>query len=169
MRKNKLPRRGGFTITELVISIVACVIVTLVVGVVLADGQRGWNKMFNRTYSEIVTDSYVARRTFDLVVRNASRERFELDAAGNWLEVYTYSSDTAPDPDHYARFYVSGDQLMLERGQIDPRSTLSVDPICSNVSNCTFCRIGRSAQMVLTLDDGTQSATVTCSAVLHNE
>jgi hypothetical protein len=159
----------GFTIVELMIATLACIIVTVVVGIILADGQRGWNKMFTRTYSDVVTDGYVARKSFDLVVRNASRERFEVDALGDWLEVYYYSDLTQPDPDCYARLYVSGSQLTLERGQIEPRATTTVDPVCSNVSDCAFSRVGRSAQMILTLDNGSESATITCSAVMHNE
>jgi hypothetical protein len=169
MQKRKPRYRPGFTITELIIATLACIIVTLVVGIVLADGQRGWNKMFTRTYSDVVVDGYVARKSFDLVVRNASRERFEVSDTGDWLEVYSYSSASVPDPDRYARFYVSGNQLMLETGKPDPRSTLEVDTICGNVSACVFTAIGRSAQMILTLDDGTESAIITCSAVLHNE
>jgi hypothetical protein len=169
MQKRKLRYRPGFTITELIIATLACIIVTLVVGVVLADGQRGWNKMFARTYSDIVVDGYVARKNFDFVVRNASRERFEISSTGDWLEVYSYSSAGVPDPDLYARFYLSGNQLMLETGKLDPRATLDVDTVCSNVSACNFSGIGRSAQMILTLDDGTENATITCSAVLHNE
>ncbi|MHC4645453.1 MAG: hypothetical protein ACYTBJ_08120 [Planctomycetota bacterium] len=169
MPGKRLINRRGVTITELAIAIAVSSIVTLVVGVVLVDGHRGWTRMYNRAYSDVVTDSYVARKTFDSVIRKASREMFLIDNAGTWIEIYYYSSSSADDVNRYARFYTSGDQLYVEYGTLDPRTTTSVESICSNVSSCVFKSTGRSIQMILTLDNGSQSATVTTSAVMHNE
>ncbi|MHC4153815.1 MAG: hypothetical protein ACYST6_02650, partial [Planctomycetota bacterium] len=72
--------------------------------------------------------------------------------------------------DRYALFYTSnaGD-LNVEYGILEPRETLRVQTICSNVTSCTFMGQGRSAQMVLTLDDGSQTVTTVTSAVMHNQ
>ncbi|MHC4229590.1 MAG: hypothetical protein ACYSW0_19330, partial [Planctomycetota bacterium] len=59
--------------------------------------------------------------------------------------------------------------LNLEYGQLDPRVTLSVETVCRNVSVCTFQQVGTSAQMTITLDNGTQTNTIVTSAVTHNQ
>lgn len=145
------------------------VIVGLAIGVVIVDGQTGWNHMYDRINSDVVTDSYVARRKFDSVMRSASRGKFVLDGAGGWIEVYYYADYHSTVLDRYARFYVADGDLNLEYGQLEPRATLGVETICRNVSGCLFKQAGRSAQMILTLDNGTQTNTVVSSAVTHNQ
>jgi len=171
MLKKKLTVRHGFTLIELVVAMVAAVIVILGIGIILADSQRGWHRMYNRVYSDVVVDSYVARKRFDVVIRKASSENFLLDDAGSWIEVYYYADSSSAVVDRYARFYESDadDQLNVEYGKLNPRETLTTQTICDNVSDCIFKRAGRSAQMILTLDNGSQTATVTSSAVMHNQ
>jgi prepilin-type N-terminal cleavage/methylation domain-containing protein len=169
MAKKKLTGRGGFTLTELMVAIVVSVIVVGAIAVVLVDGMRGWNRMYSRVYADVVTDSHVARRMFEAEVRKASRERFLVDADGNWLEVYQYADSSSTEPDRYARFYTLDDDLNVEYGIVDPRETLRVQTVCGNVTSCAFLGQGCSAQMILTLDDGSQSVTTVASAVMHNQ
>jgi hypothetical protein len=169
MFKNKSKFRSGITIVEVVIAAVASVIVMVGVGITIVDSQRGWNRMYSRTYSDVVTDSYVARKMFDTAVRKSSREMYLIDDAGQWVEVYYYSSAAASEVDRYTRFSVSSGDLNVEYGELDPRATSSVQTVCSNVSSVSFSGTGTAIQMILNLDDGTQSATVTCSAVMHNQ
>lgn len=169
MRKKKLRVQQGFTIIELVIAAALGVIVMLGVAVILADSQRGWQRMYNRIYSDVVTGGHIARRTFDRVVRKASRQSFLLDEAGNWLEVYYYADSDSAVVDRYARFYEAGGQLNIEYGRLDPRETLWIQTICGNVSDCVFKEGGSSVQMILALDDGSQTATVMSSAIMHNQ
>jgi prepilin-type N-terminal cleavage/methylation domain-containing protein len=169
MSSKQLKRRGGFTLVELVLAMVLALIVISSTGIILVDSQRGWHRMYNKIYSDVVTDSYVARATFDSVVRKASGENYLLSETGNWVEVYYYADTSSTTLDRYALFYYEYDgQLNVEYGSLDPRQTLDVQTICNNVTNCTFEGSGRSVQMVLTLDDGSQSATVVTSAVMHN-
>lgn len=165
-KKRTAPR--GFTLVELMITTLIMVIIVSAVGMVLFDSQRGWNFMYNRLYSDVVADSYAARKKFDVVMRKASQDGFLLDDAGSWIEVYYYASDSSPVVDRYARFYEADGDLNLEYGQLSPRSTFGVETVCANVSDCVFKQAGRSAQMILTLDDGTQTNTVVSSAVTHN-
>jgi hypothetical protein len=144
------------------------IFVVLAIGMALVDGQRGWNNMFNRVYSYVVTEGYVARRKFDAVLRKASREKFLIDPAGSWVEVYYYATDKSTVLDRYARFYTAGGKLSVEYGQLNPTSTLATETICQNVSSCTFEQLGRSIQMVLKLDDGKQTNTVITSAATNN-
>jgi hypothetical protein len=156
--------------TELAIAIAASVIVMVGVAIVLVDGMKGWNRMYNRAYGDVVTDSYVARKLFDTEIRKASRERFLVDEDGGWLEIYYYFNAASAEPDRYARFYTSnGGELKVEYGILEPRETMRIQTICSNVTSCTFMGQGRSAQMVLTLDDGSQTVTTVTSAVMHNQ
>jgi hypothetical protein len=170
MGKKRYERLRGFTITELAITTVVSLIVIAGIAVILVDGQRGWNQMYSRTYADVVVDSHIARRMFDSVIRRASREKLLIDQDGNWVEIYYYSDPTLSEADLYARFYTSGGQLNLEHGKLVPtRQTLRVETVCDNAQSCVFKSTGRSIQMILALNDGTQSNTVVCSAVMHNE
>ncbi len=168
MIKKRLTASRGFTLIELIIAMAITIIVVLAIGVALVDGQRGWNIQYDRIYSDVVTDGYVARRKFDAVMRRASRDKLLFDDAGGWVEVYYYANDTSTVVDRYARFYVANGNLNVEYGQLDPTATLSVETVCGNVSGCTFEQLGRSIQMILKLDNGTQTNTVISSAETHN-
>ena len=169
MSKNKrIANRKGFSLLELMMATTLACIVVVGVGVVLVDSQRGWNAMYTRTYSDVVTDAHVARRTFDRVVRNASSQGALLDDYGNWVEVYYYSDPNSAIVDRYTRFISSNSQLTIEYGVVEPRQTSNTEILCENVSSCVFKLAGNSVQMVLTLDDGSQNATIVASAVTHN-
>lgn len=169
MNKKRHRAQKGFTLVELMITTVIMLIVGLAVGVVIVDGQTGWNTMYDRLNSNVVTDGYVARKKFDNVMRNASREKTLLASDGSWIEVYYYASPYSTVVDRYARFYVSDGDLNFEYGQIDPRSTLGVETVCENVSACIFEQAGTSIQMILKLDNETRTNTIISSAVTHNQ
>ena len=166
-KRPRAPR--GFTLVELMITTVIMMIVGLAIGVVIVDGQTGWNTMYNRINSDVATDGYVARRKFDAVMRSASRKQSLMAGDGSWIEVYSYAGPSSTVVDRYSRFFVADGDLNLEYGQVDPRVTLSVETVCGNVSACTFQQVGTSTQMTLTLENGTQTNTVVASAVTHNK
>ncbi len=170
-KKRKANRSKGFTIIELMIATGLASTVVVGVGMLLVDSQRGWNRMYSRTYSDVSTDSHVARRRFDSVVRNASTQGILLSVDGSWVEVYYYSDPNSVIVDRYARFFTYGDgssQLLIEHGAVEPRQILNTETVCGNVSSCVFKSAGNSAQMVLILNDGSQSSTIVASAVMHN-
>lgn len=169
MCRNKHTRNFGFTLTELAVSTVIAVFVISGVGILMVDSQKGWNKMYNRAYGDVVTSSYVARSTFDTIARKADWEQYDIAEDGSWLEIYYYQDSNSADVDRYAKFsYDGSSELEIEYGQLDPRETLSTSTVCVNVTHCVFKTQGRSVQMILTLDDGSQSATVVSSSVMHN-
>lgn len=168
MLKKRTTNRKGFMLVELVAAILLLGIAVLGVGIVLADSQRGWNAMYNRIYSDVVTDGHIARRTFDSIARKASSEKFLLDDYGKWLEVYYYADANSAVVDRYARFYLSGSELKVEYGNLDTKEVLRSQRVCSNVSFCVFTTVGTSVQMILKLDNGSETATVMSSAVTHN-
>ena len=159
----------GFTIVELVITAAIMSIIALAIGVVIVDSQSSWNVMYDRVNSDVVTDGYVARKKFDAVMRQASREKLIFGDSGGSVEVYYYADGSSTAVDRYARFYSSDGDLNFEYGQLEPRATLGVETICANVSACTFRQAGRSVQMVLALDDGRQTNTVVSSALPQNQ
>jgi len=176
--KKKLAIHRGFTITELMVTVMLAVIIMCGISFMMVDSQQGWHRMYNSIYSDVITDSYVARKAFDAVVRKASSEKLLLAEDGTWLEVYYYADANAPSPDRYARFYYSESsqtetgaegQLNIEHGRVEPRETLNIQTVCGNVSSCVFKAAGRSAQMILTLDNGQQTITVVSSSVMHNQ
>lgn len=168
MAKKKVITQRGFSVVELMIVAIIASIVILAAGIVLIDGPRRWQSLYNRENSDVVTDSYVARRVFDRVIRNASGENYLLDSAGGWLEVYYYANDDSTDLDRYTRLYQDSNDLMIEYGRLDPKETLSFETICGNVINCTFKANGTSAQMILRLDNGDESVKVLAAAFMHN-
>lgn len=172
MSKGRFPIRRGFTLTELTVTSVIAVIIILAVGIALAGTMRGWQTTYDRVHSSVTRDSYAAKRAFDAVIRKSCRQNFLLGEGGEWLEVYYYASYSSPFADRYARFFVDNGVLKLEEGIRDTagnkQSVISTVTVCSDVHSCVFKSYGRSIQMMLSLDSGTQRATVVSSAVLHN-
>jgi len=158
----------GITLVELMIAMLFLSVAILGLGMVLADSQRGWNRMYNRVYSDVVTGGHIARRTFDSTIRKAGKDYITMAADGSWVEVRYYADDSSTTFDRYARFYVNGRDLKLERGTVTPAQALTTNTVCSNVSSCSFTKIGKSVQMVLQLDKGTENLTVVTSAIAHN-
>ena len=162
--------RTGLTISELLVAMIIMVIVILALGTVIVDSVRGWNRMYDRVYADVRTDSFVARKAFDQVIRKATNQMYQVDSAGAWLEVYYYSASSASVVDLYAHLYTASGALLVERGTwtAGAKSLLRTDIVCENVASCVFKADGRSAQMVLTLDDDSQNIVVVTSAVMHN-
>ena len=168
IQKAKTHHNRGITTVELMIATSLVIISTFSVSVALVDGQRGWNKMYNRIYSDVVNDAHIARRTFDTVVRKSSSRAVSLDSNGQWVEVCYYADSSSSIVDRYARFFRQGNELYVEYCQLNPKVTTSVQTVCGNVSSCIFKQNGRSLQMLLTLDNGSQELITLTSAVVHN-
>ena len=160
------------TLIELMVTTVVVVIVVLAIGSAIADGIRGWQRTYDRVYADVVTDGYVARKTFDRVIRKASPVGVTLGEGGVSLRVYGYKEPASIALDQYEELYVADGSLLVKVGLLDEGtgewSEGLPDVICSNVTSCVFKVDGRSAQMILTLNDGTKENTVVSSAVMHN-
>lgn len=163
----------GFTLIEIMITIAMATIVIFSTGVLLLDSQRGWSAMYNRVYGGVVGDAYVARKTFDAVVRRSSIKRELL--GDNEVEVYYYADpDTSTRIDRYARFYVTGEnEFLVDYGEVDaggnPQEPTSTVTLAHNVVASNFSVAGTCVKMTLKLDDGSESFTVMSSPVRHNE
>ena len=172
MRWEKFTKRRGFTLTEIMVAIAMSTIVIGGIGVVLVDSQRGWHRMYNRVFSDVVTDSYVARKAFDAVVRKSSIKRYGLGS--NFVMVYYYQDSNSTKLDGFAVFSRGGEELQAVYGELDANGTplqgsISAMTLARNVAAANFSVAGPCVQMILELDNGKEAMTVTCSAVRHNE
>ena len=163
--------RRGVTLIELMITTAIVTMVILGVGVALVDTQRGWNKMYNRVYGEVAADSYVAKMVFDKNVRKASKKRYILGTGS--FAVFYYNGLASTTLDRYANFRRAGSQLLVDFGELDTsgssKSPSTTMVVARNVVASDFAVDGACARMALKLDDGTESVSVTCSAIRHNE
>lgn len=168
--KNKIPKfHKGLTLVELSITLVIVSIIILGLASVMADAPRGFNQLYNKVNSEVQSEADIAKIMFESTVRKASEGSYSYDTAnGNWLEVSYYSDVSSGVLDRYARFYVSGNSLILEQGDISPRLETGQTTISENVSGCEFKCSAGSAKMSLSLDDGTYQVKVSIAAVMHN-
>ena len=148
------------------------VIIVSAFGIVLVGGVRGWKLTYDRANSDVVADSFAARRAFDAVVRMSSRRHSDVDVAGEWLEVYYYEGyQNIPCVGNYARFEwdKQTSELRVVYGELLPeKKAVRTKILCTNVDDCVFMTDYRSAQMILELDNGSQRITVVSSAVMHN-
>jgi Flp pilus assembly pilin Flp len=168
MKKCYKNNRRGVTAIEAIIATVILVIVMIGVSSVLAQCQRNWNRMYNRVYSDVVVESYLAKIMFDSVISKSSATGIQIDPDNQWIEVNYYADDASTVLDRYAKFYFEQGVLYVEHGQLSPKQPFSIAIVCSHVSNCSFRHNGKAAHMLLTLDNGSQQLTVGTSSLLHN-
>ena len=192
MRKYKVKR--AFTLIELMVTIVAAIVLIIGISAMIAQGHRGYNRLYKRVTSEVVRNAYEARVVFDAIVRKSSIKRCDFSNGNNTVYLYYFSNPqdlTIEDPDRYARFYLSGTDLMLDHGEVTggfetPQPGLpSLSPTGTKVlaRNLTvpeagiFSMQGAAVRMVLTLDNNsdtinkieTLKMTVTTTAIRHNQ
>ena len=150
------------------------VVATLGVSGVIASGHTHYVLMFRRAHGAVTNDSYTSRLIFDKICRKARAGTAILDPSGPSLEVWYYSMPNVNgsaylEPDKFARFYLSGTNLMLSTGDIVSDSDTTT-VIARNVTELEFSAPydGKSVQMVMTLEDNNHSITITCGSIMHN-
>ena len=168
-------RTSGFTILEMSVSILILTVAILSVTGLLANSQHAYNRMYRRVLGEVVTDAEIARRVFDNAVRKSSIQKCLIGESGEYAEVYYYAGAGSAGPDRYERFYFSGGNLMVQKGDLEPGTfdhasgdNPSVVQLARNVTSGRFVQSGISLRMYLTLDNDEDSLSVTCSSTRHN-
>ena len=169
-------RLRGFTLTELVAVIAMAGIITLGVGVLLANSQKSWGTLSERVYGNSAVDNFAAQKAFDTVCRKASLRKHVLGEADDSLELYYWDgSSTASIPENYARFYQNDDEVFVEYGQNqsgtwqpDTETDSTTIQIARHVDSLKFTFEGTSIQMYLNYTDADMTPMV-CSSVRHNE
>jgi prepilin-type N-terminal cleavage/methylation domain-containing protein len=183
--RTKRSRAGyrGFTLTEMAAAMLIMTIVVLGMGVTFVDSSKGWTRMYDRAYEGVVGDAFAARRAFDAVVRRSVTDVCRLSADGRSIVVFYYADSGSTAVDRYARFFLQGDELRVEYGVIhsavalvneyghwgaEHYSVSSGITLAQSVTDVNFSVNGACARMILKLDDGTVSMTVSSSANRHN-
>ncbi len=172
--KNKKVRKG-FNLIELIIVIAAGAILTVTIGVFLANGQRNWNSLYRRVYGDSAVDGFAAHKVFDSICRKASLRKYVIGDDSDTLELYYWDAgSTASTPENYGRFYVQDNVLYVEHGLLqsgswspDTFAASTVIQIASQVESVNFDIQGTSIQMFLTYE-GEDTMPVISSAVRHN-
>lgn len=183
---NRKTKESGFTLIELMVTILLASVVFLGVAVVLADGIKGYDRMFRRIHGDVVNDAYFARLKFDKICRMSRSGSIRLDPSVPSLQVLYYSTPNVNgaadlEPNRYAQFYLNGTDLMLGTGTYDPETDTATQTdtqiVAGNVaesspgvSSLKFSAPvgGKCCQMVMTLADSDHSITITCSSIMHN-
>ncbi len=162
--KNK---KLGFTLIELMVTLLISAIILSAIGVMVADSSGWFSDSYSKINSRPTVESLIARKTFERIIRQASSNGFWVSPDSTAVEINYYSSPTSPI-DSYAQFFISGTDLILEKGTLVPRTPISTETVCQNLSTCTFKTAGSAVQMILVLDDGKNKQGSVTSAILHN-
>lgn len=160
--------------TMVVIAMVG--IVTLSVGVLLANSQKNWNQLLGRVYSDEATDSIALQNVFDNICRKSSLSKYILGTDADSLEMYYWDSvSTSATPENYGFIYQNNDDVYVEYGKLqfgtwqkdgsEPTSTIQ---IARGVDMLKFVLLGTSVQMYVTFIDE-DTLPVVCSSVRRNE
>jgi prepilin-type N-terminal cleavage/methylation domain-containing protein len=172
----------GFTMIELMVTVLIASVVMLGIGGVIADAHKGFRQMYDRIHGDIVTDAYAARLKFDKMCRKARAGTAALNEDATAVLVLYYSApndtnDPYLPPDRYAIFYQSGTNLMLDTGTTATWTPDTTEIVAGNVTELQFSVPVdvKSVQMVMTLDedqnpddDSGYSITITCGSIMHN-
>jgi len=169
--------RSGFTLLEMAIGIIAAAVLTMSVGVLLADGQKYYNRLYTRVNGPSATDTYVVRQAFDAICRKASWRKCIISPDNSELTLYYYrTGSTSLIPDQYAHFYISDGQLFVEHRDLKSGTWIpdtSIDTtqvlLASQVNEVKFSTQGTAVSILLFFEQQTGALPVSCTAVRHNE
>ena len=171
--------RFGFTLIELMVTMLIALLVFAGIGAAMVDSIKAFPKMYERTEGTLIGDAYSARYAFDRVCRKASRMVASpaLKDSDQSVEVYYYDPDTSGTPNKYAWIKRENSSLVIESGDYDSASgTKSGTPSNEIVATTVdannpplFDVQGSSVVMVLKLKQGNQTMMVVSSAVRHSE
>jgi len=161
---------SGFTLVDTVVTLSVSSVLALTIAAFLADNHKAFNDVYRSAFCPAAEEDIAARGVFQKTVRQASSAegRASVASDGSWMEVQYYSDSDVASPDRSARFYLSGQDLLLERTDLETEETVAVEIVCSHVVAAGFHLTGDSAQMFLELDDGSSSRTLHTSAVMRS-
>lgn len=169
-------RLKAFSLMEMVVVIAIAGILTLGIGVLLANSQSNWNRLVGRVYSDQVTDSFAIQNVFDRICRKSTLSKQVLGDDADSLELYYWDADSVSSvPENYAIIYQSDETVFVEYGKLqsgtwqkedsEPTSTIM---IARGVDTLKFTVTGTSVQMYLAYTDP-DILPVICSSVHRNK
>lgn len=139
-------RYRALTLTELVVGMALTMIVIMTVSMLVAGGQKAWNRSYENTHKEIRSDAERIMLTFGATVRKCNRLDYTLYTGngtsfspvsltlpgenlyyGDAVEFRFWDVDldfslldVATTGTAYALFYIDGDELKLDVGPYPP-------------------------------------------------
>lgn len=165
-------KRAGFTLLELIVTLLISSIMVAAVGVVMVDSHRGWLDSYAKVFGGAADDAAMSGAAFERIVRKASASRYQLNAPDDLTVFYYRDWQSSDELDAYSRFYRSADdprQFLLENGTLNPMQEQSTIQLASHVTGLRFLPFDGGVQMILLLDDGRETTTQVSAAILHNE
>lgn len=153
----------------MVVSVLS-IIVIMAVATLMADSQKGFNRIYDKTNCDVAQDEYAIRSVFPSIIRQGSTADTATTIGTNseYVQIKYYASASSTELDRYAKFYIQDNELILEKGVIDPAETLSLQTVAKNIDQVKFAKIGKSVQMFVVLNDQERSREILTSAVLNN-
>ncbi len=181
---NMKRKNHGFTLIELMVTVIIVAVAILGISGVIAGSHRDYAQMFKRVHGDISNDAYTSRLRFDRICRKARAGSAVIDTSIPSLTVLYYSSPNVngsailelSPPDSFAKFYKSGTNLLLETGPVGTTDS-TPEVLARNVAELEFSfsnpQDSKSVQMLMTLDKDTSNAsdysiTITCGSIMHN-
>ncbi len=141
-------RASGFTLVELIVTIVIAAIPILAVGTLLVGAQKGWQQSYGAVHKPIQQDALATMTTFGSVGRRANRSTYkvyriihgayveaqpdpgETLAAGQAVEMHYWAEgfdpgalnmdtlETTNTGTHFALFYLENSELKVDFGEV---------------------------------------------------
>lgn len=168
-------RRAGLTLLELLMGSIVALLLFICVGILMADSQKNYERIFSRVAGDRTTDGQAAIQAFDSLCRQASRRRCLLSVSEEMLEVYLYSDPQVSFPDRFACFYASGTDLLLEQGALQPGTwargggATETIVLARELEEVRFRKEGEALQMFLTFQNPQNPGMVVCSSIRQSE
>lgn len=146
LEKRASPR--GFTLVELIVTIVIAAIPILAIGTLLVGAQKGWQDSYGAVHKQIQQDALTTMTTFGSIGRRANRSNYkvyrvihgafieaqpeagETLAVGQAVEMHYWNDgfqaekvdldtlETTNTGSHFALFYLENDALKVDFGDV---------------------------------------------------
>lgn len=167
--------KSGFTMIEMMISLVIVSILVLVVGSVVSDSYGNWNDMYERVFGVQANNIVKVQRDFNATCRKATLRNVYLSTDKRTLIVYYFSSHINPPywPDRYVQYYLDGTNFKVEYGELNfatltKKNSTRTDILCDNVQYLNFAVQSLSVQLCMTTNNNGSLRTFAWAAVRHN-
>jgi prepilin-type N-terminal cleavage/methylation domain-containing protein len=146
MRTAGTTHSGGFTLVELIITVVIAAIPIFAIGTLLVGAQQGWQDSYDAVHKEIQQDALATMTTFGTIGRQSNRSNYKVYriskglfieatpapgdtlATGQAVEMHYWLHpaetmdlevlETTNTGTHFALFYLEGDELKVDFGEV---------------------------------------------------
>jgi len=113
MQNTSYKSRSGFTMIDVVITIVVTVVLVPVVGALLVSGHRAWSNTYNFAHKKIKQDAQTVMLTFGSIGRMSNQHPRKLDQSEYGYAIYEIagSSFSVVQPEGNEKQVITGDAV----------------------------------------------------------